>query len=77
MKNIIIGILIGILLNGLIVFAMEKVTINPLQDIISFIEPTQVHTKVKTTKVTTPEGTYRLFILCGGYHGGITAVRIK
>lgn len=68
MKKLILGIVIGILLNGLIAFASEKVIINPC---------TYINNGIATTKVTTTEGTYRLFIFEHGYRGGITAVRIK
>ena len=68
MKNLILGIVIGILLNSLIAFASEKVIINPC---------TYIDNGIATTKVTTTEGTYRLFILDCGPKGGITAVRIK
>ena len=68
MKKLILGIVIGILLNGLIAFASEKVIINPC---------TYIDNGIATTKVTTTEGTYRLFIFEYGYRGGITAVRIK
>ena len=68
MKKLILGIVIGILLNGLIAFASEKVIINPY---------TYIDNSIATTKVTTTEGTYRLFIFEHGYRGGITAVRIK
>lgn len=74
MKNIIIGLVIGILLNGLIVFASEKIMLNSLQTIKL---PGFVGNNIETCKITTPEGTYRLFIYMGGYRGGITAVRIK
>lgn len=78
MKNIIIGLVIGILLNGLIVFASEKIITNPLQDVISILKWQPVSTTIKTTKVTTLDGTYRLFVLLGPEgSGGITAVRIK
>ena len=68
MRNIILGLVLGILLNGLIAFASEKVIINPC---------TYIDSGIATTKVTTTEGTYRLFIPERGYRGGITAVRIK
>ncbi len=78
MKNIILGIIIGILLNGLIVFAAEKIIVNPLQDVISIFKLQPINTSIKTTKVTTPDGTYRLFVLLGPTgSGGITAVKIK
>ncbi len=65
-KKLILGIVIGILLNGLIAFASEKVIINPC---------TYIDNDIVTIKVTTTEGTYRLFIY--RYRGDITAVRIK
>lgn len=75
MKNIIIGILIGSLLNGLFVFAAEKIVANPLQQIS--VPGASIGSNVSTCKVTVPEGTYRLFVYMAGNKGGITAVRIK
>lgn len=75
MKNIIIGILIGILINGLFVFAAEKIVANPLQQIS--VPGASFGNNVSTCQVTVSEGTYRLFIYMAGNRGGITAVRIK
>lgn len=68
MKNIIIGLIIGLLLNGLVVLAQERIVINPMQSVNTYLD---------TTKITTPEGTYRLFVYYSGFVGGITAVKIK
>lgn len=78
MKKIIIGLIIGILLNSLIVYASEKIVTSPLQNVLSLFKLQLINTSVKTTKVTTPDGTYRVFILLGPEgSGGISAVRIK
>ena len=73
MKNIIFGIVIGILLNCLVVSAAEKIMVNPLK-IITLTDDRAV---IQTTKITTPEGVYRIFLFSGFEQGGITAVRIK
>lgn len=68
MKNIIIGLVIGLLLNGFIVYAKEQIIINPTQ---------QINNYFNTTKIITPEGTYRIFIFYNGFANGITAIKIK
>lgn len=68
MKNIIIGITIGLLFNGLIAFAKETIIVNPLNSVMNTIN---------TTKVTTSEGTYRIFIYHNCHQGGITAIKVK
>lgn len=75
MKNIIIGLMIGLLLNGLIVFAKENVTAYSFQNIK--FNKSGYNPSVYTTKVVTPEGAYRIFISKQGYAGGITAIKIK
>lgn len=72
MKNIIIGLIIGIFLNGLVSFAKEKTIVNPFQNIATVQSST-----IKTTKMVTPDGTYRLFVATSGYSYGITAIKIK
>ena len=73
MKNIVIGLIVGLLLNGLIVFAKENIIINPETHVGNI-----GYGYVDTTKVTTSEGTYRLFVYSThGSGGGITAVKIK
>lgn len=72
-KKMILGIAIGILLNCLIVSAAEKIVVNPLQTVAT---PNDLQT-IQTTKITTPEGTYRIFLFDGYKKGGITAVRIN
>ena len=74
MKNIIIGLVIGLLLNGLIVSAKEQIVINPLKNI--YQNRSRV-IRINTTKVQTPEGIYRIFLYDGYNQGGITAVKIK
>lgn len=73
MRNIIIGLVIGILLNGLITYAKETIVTNPITGLgkVGYVE-------LYTTKVTTSEGTYRLFITSSTTGGsGITTVKIK
>lgn len=76
MKNILIGLTIGLLLNGLIAFASEHIMVNKPSQIAS-IGGDIVNDYIYTTKATTAEGQYRIFILQGYKRGGITAVRIK
>lgn len=76
MKNILIGLTIGLLLNGLIAFASEHIMINKPSQIVS-VGDDIVSDYIYTTKATTTEGQYRIFILQGYKRGGITAVRIK
>lgn len=73
MKNILIGLTIGLLLNGLIVFASEHIITNKPQCIAKMSGTDYLY----TTKVITPEGVYRIFIYQSYKRGGITAVRIK
>ena len=73
MKNILIGLTIGLLLNGLIVFASERIIANKPQCVIKMSGTDYL----STIKVTAPEGVYRVFILQGYQKAGITAVRIK
>ena len=76
MKNILIGLTIGLLLNGLIAFASEHIMINKPSQIVS-VGDDIVNDYIYSTKATTTEGQYRIFILQGYKRGGITAVRIK
>lgn len=73
MRNIIFGIVIGILLNCLVASAAEKIMVNPLK----IITKTNDGALIQTTKITTHEGVYRIFLFNGYKQGGITAVRIK
>lgn len=73
MKNILIGLTIGLSLNGLIAFANEHIVANKPQCVVKMSSTDYIY----TTKATTPEGQYRIFILQGYKRGGITAVRIK
>lgn len=73
MRNLIFGIVIGTLLNCLVVSAAEKIMVNPLK----YITSTSSGAIIQTTKITTPEGVYRIFLFDGFKQGGITAVRIK
>lgn len=77
MKNILIGLTIGLLLNGLIAFASEHIMVNKPQCLLQLGRENSCNTFLYTTKATTPEGQYRIFILQGYKRGGITAVRIK
>lgn len=60
-KKMILGIAIGILLNCLIVSAAEKIAVNPLQTVATITD----WQTIQTTKITTPEGTYRIFLFNG------------
>ena len=73
MKKLMLGIVMGMLLNCLVVSAAEKIMVNPFKIITS----TDCRATIKTTKITTPEGVYRIFLFSGYEQGGITAVRIK
>lgn len=78
MRNILIGLTIGLLLNGLIAFASEHIMINKPSQIAYIGDDKEiVKDYIYTTKATTAEGQYRIFILQGYKRGGITAVRIK
>lgn len=71
MKNIILGILVGLIIS-LPISVYAKTIINPVER-FSKVGSGDLY----TTKVTTEEGTYRLFI-CNNYRGsGVTAVKIK
>lgn len=76
MKNLIVGVIIGVLLNGLVVFAAEKIVANPL---IKVASPAARwgSSDVYTTRISTPEGTYRVFTTDNGTSVGITAIKIK
>ena len=74
MKNIIIGLVIGLVLNGIIVFAKENIVMNSIQKVGDL--PYSYY-DINTTKVTTPEGTYRIFTSQTSTGAGITAVKIK
>lgn len=76
MKNLIIGAIIGVLLNGLVVFAAEKIVVNPLTLLVRTSDK-WAETEVYTTKVNTPEGSYRIFTARGYRTIGITAIKIK
>lgn len=71
MRNLVIGLAIGLMFSTYCI-AKEHIVINPMQTI---------HTDrnfIYTTKVTTDEGTYRIFTFEGqNGSGGITAVKIK
>ncbi|MBR5304890.1 MAG: hypothetical protein IKU37_08720 [Candidatus Gastranaerophilales bacterium] len=73
MKKTIAGVVVGIALSAPI---LAKTIINPI-DLVD----TYNGFRISTTKITTDEGTYRIFIGCdqNGYGKGIeiTAVKIK
>lgn len=71
MKNIIIGIVIGLFLNGIVCFA-ENIIANPFKRIggTNLIE-------CHTTKVTTPEGIYRIFTSWTVHGVAMTVIKIK
>lgn len=74
MKNIIIGLVIGLMLNGLFAWASEQIVINPLKNI--YTDNDRI-IDILTTKVQTPEGVYRIFVYSGYKKGGLTAIKIK
>lgn len=73
MKKTIAGVIVGIALTAPI---LAKTIINPVETIDIYNG-----FRIATTKITTDEGTYRIFIGCdqNGYGKGIgiTAVKIK
>ena len=71
MKNIILGLLVGLIL-GLPISAYAKIIMNPIER-VGAISAGSLY----TTKVTTEEGTYRIFVYNSGYGTGITTVKIK
>lgn len=71
MKNIIIGILIGLFLNGITCFA-ENIITNPFKKIGE-----TTFTNCYTTKVNAPEGSYRIFMVDTVHGVGITAIKIN
>lgn len=76
MKNLIVGVIIGILLNGLVVFATEKIVANPLIKVTSPASRLG-GADVFATKINTPEGTYRVFTVDNGHGVSITAIKIN
>lgn len=71
MKKIILGILIGLII-GFPVSVFAKTIMNPAERFGRVGNGT-----LDTTKVTTEEGAYRIFIYNNYYGSGITAVKIK
>lgn len=71
MKNIILGLLVGLII-GLPISAYAKTIVNPIER-VGAISTGSLY----TTKVTTEEGTYRIFVYNSGYGTGITTVKIK
>lgn len=71
MKNIILGLLVGLII-GFPILAYAKTITNPIERIGSISTGT-----LYTTKVTIEEGTYRIFVYNSGYGAGITTVKIK
>ena len=71
MKKLIIGLVIGLTLGGLASYAQEKIIVNPFQGLgrCGWGE-------YYTTKVATPEGTYRIFSVINYSGAGITAIKI-
>ena len=60
----------GLAFNALVAFAEERCICNPM----TYIWTKHYDGNIATTKITTPEGTYRVFT----YNGrGITAIRIQ
>ena len=74
MKKVIIGIVIGLTVSS-ICMASEKIISNPLCMINTVGNNNGI---IYTTKITTSEGTYRIFTYDSIQNGaGITAVKIK
>lgn len=71
MKNIILALLIGLIMS-FPVSAYAKIIMNPIER-VGAISAGSLY----TTKVTTEEGTYRIFVYNSGYGAGITTVKIK
>lgn len=72
MKNIIIGLLAGLII-GWPISVYAKAVMNPIKCVGRTIEGGHLY----TTKISTNDGTYRLFIYEGYKAGGLTAVKIK
>lgn len=60
--------LIGLSLSGLTATAKDKILMNPI---------TKLDASIKTTKISTPEGTYRIFTYQRSYGCSIAVVKIK
>lgn len=71
MKNIILGLLVGLII-GFPASVYAKTIMNPIERIGKISSGS-----LYTTKVTTEEGTYRIFVYNSGYGAGITTVKIK
>ena len=71
MKNIILGILVGLIVS-LPISVYAKAVMNPTER-FSKVGNGDLY----TTKVTTEEGTYRIFAYDNYYGSGLTAVKIK
>ena len=69
MKKFILLIILAFLVN---IPVLAKTIINPIERIGSISTGS-----LYTTKVTTEEGTYRIFVYNSGYGAGITTVKIK
>ena len=76
MKQFIIGLTLGLLFTGLTAFAAEKIIINPANVIMSNAGGVYF-SRLYTTKVNTPEGTYRLFVLEADTGSSIEAIKIS
>ncbi len=74
MNKLILGLILGITISAPI---LAKTIINPIE----FITTSYDGFRLTTTKITTEEGTYRIFMLeeQNGYGkgAGITAIKIK
>ena len=71
MRNVILGIFLGFIIT-LPITTYAKTVFNPVETVGNIGFGT-----VTTTKITTEEGTYRIFTYSSLYGGGITAVKIK
>ena len=69
MNKLILGLILGITISTPI---LAKTIMNPIER-IGGVSTGNLY----TTKATTEEGTYRIFIYNSGYGSGITTVKIK
>lgn len=75
MNKTIIGLILGMIISTPL-FALGKLVANSVETV--FVQHSYSgDNEVLTTKITTEEGTYRIFIFSGFRKGGITAVKIK
>ena len=69
MNKLIVGLILGIVISAPI---LAKTIMNPFER-VGGVSTGSLY----TTKITTEEGTYRIFIYNSGFGSGITTVKIK